>query len=88
VGCHGLEEVPAWVTTFTGLRVPFVVCRLRVRNTEGIEEQVQGRVRPDVVDLTTQTGLVTLPEELLASAGRELRVRSESLEALEAWLGE
>jgi hypothetical protein len=38
-GCHRLEEVPAWVTALTGLKVPFAEWRLRVRNTEGVEEQ-------------------------------------------------
>ena len=63
---------------------------MRVRNTEGVEEQVQVRVRPDTVDLTAHTGLVALPEELRACAGRvrELAVRSDALEALPAWLGE
>ncbi len=70
MGCHGLEKVPAWVTTLMGLRVPFAEWHLRMRNTEGVEEQVQGRVRPDVVDLTAKTGLVVIQEELLTSVGR------------------
>ena len=88
--CRGLKEVPAWVTALTGLRVPFQEWRLRVRNTDGAEEQVQRRVRPDAVDLTAHTGLVALPEELRACAEgvRELRVRSDALEALPTWLGE
>jgi Leucine-rich repeat (LRR) protein len=48
------------------------------------------RVRPDMVDLKAHTGLVALPEELRACAGRvrALAVRSKRLEALPAWLGE
>ena len=90
MGCHGLEEVPAWVTALTGLRVPFEEWRLRVQSEEGEEEEVFARVRPDKVDLTAHTGLVALPEELRACAGRvrSLAVQSEHLEALPAWLGE
>jgi Leucine-rich repeat (LRR) protein len=47
-------------------------------------------VRPDVVDLTAHTGLVALPAELRACAGRvrALAVQSNRLEALPAWWGE
>jgi Leucine-rich repeat (LRR) protein/GTPase SAR1 family protein len=88
--CSGLKEVPEWVTALTGLRVLFEEWRLRVRSEEGKEEEVFARVRPDIVDLTAHTGLVALPEELRACAGRvrALAVRSEHLEALPAWLGE
>ena len=43
-----------------------------------------------MVDLTAHTGLLALPAELWACAGRVrvLAVRSEQLEALPAWLGE
>jgi GTPase SAR1 family protein len=88
--CSGLKGVPAWVTALTGLRVPFEEWRLRVRNKQGKEEEVLARVRPDMVDLSAHTGLVALPAELRACAGRvrALAVRSERLEALPAWLGE
>jgi Leucine-rich repeat (LRR) protein/uncharacterized caspase-like protein/GTPase SAR1 family protein len=88
--CSGLKEVPEWVTALTGLRVLFEEWRLRVRSEEGKEEEVFARVRPDIVDLTAHTGLVALPEELRACAGRvrALAVRSEHLEALPAWVGE
>ena len=61
---------------------------LNLRMFGGSEEIV--RVRPDMVDLTAHTGLVALPAELRACAGRvrALAVRSERLEALPAWLGE
>jgi hypothetical protein len=66
-----------------------VELRLRVwKRGEEVEEIV--RVRPDSVDLTAHTGLVALPEELRACAGRVrgLLVRSKRLKALPAWLGE
>ena len=66
-----------------------VELRLRVR--KGVDEAEEiVRVQPDMVDLTAHTGLVALPEELRACAGRvrALAVRRERLEALPAWLGE
>jgi hypothetical protein len=55
-----------------------VELRLRVREGEDEAEEIV-RVRPDSVDLTAHTGLVALPEELRACAGRvrSLAVRSE-----------
>ena len=91
IGCRGLQ-VPAWVTSLTGLRVPFEEWRVRVRNGEGKEQEVLVRVRPDMVDLSAEahTCLVALPAKLRTWAGcvRSLALRSRNLEALPAWLGE
>ena len=67
-----------------------VELRVRMADDEAEETEEIVRVRPDVVDLTAYTGLVALPEELRAFAWRvrTLKVSSDQLEALPAWLGE
>ena len=66
-----------------------VELRLLVQKGGAVTEEIV-RVRPDVVDLTAHTGLMALPEELRASAVRVrvLKVASERLQVLPAWLGE
>jgi len=65
-----------------------VELRLRVhKRWDADETEETVRVRPDAVDLSAHTGLVALPVELRACAGRvrALKVRSGRLEALPVW---
>jgi len=64
-GCRRLKEVPAWVMGLHRLKMPFMEVRLRVVSTadsDSGETKVVARV--DMVDLSTHTGQLALPEAL------------------------